>query len=384
VTLPTCSRSWEAEAVEDGRLAGSDRASFERHATCCAVCAGEVAALSSLRRRMREIALSDPTDLELRRARVGLLQRAHALREHERPVARRAWAIACALAAVAFFAWFVDGRIRSSHSEPASASMPVAGPSFDFVNVAGAAVASGKDGDDTRAALSDGMAAFHVEHVLPGRRFLLSLPDGEIEVRGTRFTVSVRGGRTERVEVTEGVVILLLRGEGERRLVAGDRWTAPLPAGLSAPSRRPETTSQVSGEATPGLVTERARTNAPPAARTAPDSRSSEPPSEAAPSRVSKTANDRFAAAMATFQAGSYGQADSLLASFAQDFPGDPRTEDAAFLRAVARSRLGDSSGAAMLARAYLEMFPGGLRRQEAEQLVREGAKPLPHTPDGL
>jgi TolA-binding protein len=104
---------------------------------------------------------------------------------------------------------------------------------------------------------------------------------------------------------------------------------------------------------------------------------------------VHPVANDRFAAAMATFQAGSYGQADSLLASFTRDFPGDARTEDASFLRAVAHARLGDRKGAAILARAYLAVFPSGLRRKEAEALVRGGAKdglkPLePNAPDGL
>lgn len=45
------------------------------------------------------------------------------------------------------------------------------------------------------------------------------------------------------------------------------------------------------------------------------------------------------------------------------------------FLRAVARSRLGDRGGGAALARAYLAAFPHGLRRREAEELARDGDK---------
>jgi hypothetical protein len=40
-------------------------------------------------------------------------------------------------------------------------------------------------------------------------------------------------------------------------------------------------------------------------------------------------------------------------------------------LRAVGRARSGDRTGAAALARAYLERFPQGMRRREAESLSR-------------
>ncbi len=76
---------------------------------------------------------------------------------------------------------------------------------------------------------------------------------------------------------------------------------------------------------------------------------------------------------MAAFGAASYAQADDLLASFALEFGGDARAEDASFLRAVARSRMGDEAGAASLAGAYLRSFPLGLRRREAEELTHAG-----------
>jgi hypothetical protein len=51
--------------------------------------------------------------------------------------------------------------------------------------------------------LGEGAVQVTVPHQPPGRRFLVALPDGELEVRGTRFTVETRGGRTERMVVFE-------------------------------------------------------------------------------------------------------------------------------------------------------------------------------------
>ena len=73
---------------------------------------------------------------------------------------------------------------------------------------------------------------------------------------------------------------------------------------------------------------------------------------------------------VAVFHAADYARADSLLATFAVDFPSDPRCEDAAFLRAVACWRLGDKSGAAKHAKAYLDAYPNGLRRVEARRMI--------------
>jgi TolA-binding protein len=74
---------------------------------------------------------------------------------------------------------------------------------------------------------------------------------------------------------------------------------------------------------------------------------------------------------MAAFRRGDYAAADRSLAEFSRQAPHDPRAEDATFIRAVARSRLGDARGAAALARNYLTRYPNGLRRSEAERIVR-------------
>jgi TolA-binding protein len=81
---------------------------------------------------------------------------------------------------------------------------------------------------------------------------------------------------------------------------------------------------------------------------------------------------DSFAEGIAAFRSGRYNEANKLLQAFLGKNPSDPRTEDAAFLLAVSRARLGDAHGAAVLAREYLRRFPNGLRRPEAESLSRE------------
>lgn len=360
-----CARLWQAEAVHDGQFVGIDAASFARHAATCEQCSAEVRALASLAERMCVVDLPDPSPLELRRLRLSVLERAHARRSvRQAPrAARAAWAVAALL----LVAVVVGVSLHLAGRPPAPA--PIAGPSqavapvFDVVNVAGAVVTSRTEDGTTRAQLTDGVAAFHVAHLASPARFVVVLPDGELEVRGTRFVVAVRDGRTQDVEVTEGVVLLRLGGDDEQRLEAGQRWS------LSRAIASPGTTSAPDVHRSalpPGRAPSRAA-SAPPPSLPAP---SPQPPA----TRLAAT--ERFARAMATFQSGRYAEADSLLASFANDFPVDARAEDVAFLRAVAHSRMGDRSGAAVFARQYLTGFPQGLRRREAEQLVREGAAP--------
>jgi TolA-binding protein len=77
-----------------------------------------------------------------------------------------------------------------------------------------------------------------------------------------------------------------------------------------------------------------------------------------------------FDSAIGSFVSGAYARADVELGEFLVSFPADPRCEDAAFLRAVARFRLGDAAGARIAARRYLAAYPAGLRRIEAERIL--------------
>ncbi|MDP9151094.1 MAG: FecR domain-containing protein [Myxococcota bacterium] len=373
-----CARAWEAEAVEDGQLTGAERISFERHAASCSDCAREIVALASLRRLMLEVAPPAPTPLELRRTRSSLLQKARSRSTRSSVAAGRVWAVAGV--AVALLAMLgAAGRFWPSRApvlpstHVASSDVPVF---FDVTSVADAVVTSRTEGPVTRATLGKGMAAFHVEHVGQGRRFLVMLPDGEIEVRGTRFVVDVQGGHTRSVEVSEGVVLLRLRDDAERRLEAGEGWKE------SPPDERPATSAPAPevrvarGAVTPAAVVR--RTQALAAISSSANEGAGQPAfsAQAVGTDAHQVSSQRFAAAVVTFRAGEYAQADRMLAGFVRDFSSDARCEDASFLRAVARSRLGDAKSAASLARDYLRDFPNGFRRREAERLAQSARAP--------
>jgi FecR protein/Putative zinc-finger len=366
-----CARSWEAEAVEDGELTGADRASFQRHVATCETCARAVEALRLLGQTINEFTRPQPSALALRRMRLTLLQRAHQQRTSG-PPRRRAASIAIGFAAIVavLTAWAVGPRLErgrpSARTPPSRAA--AASVAFDVTDLAGAIVTSTTAGGVTRAVLSEGAAAFRVDRVAPGLRFLLTLPDGEIEVRGTRFVVNVRDARTQSVEVTEGMVLLRLRGEGETPIGRGEHWAR------EAPSERRSATIDVP-IASQRLLPLSRKASSPTVRSPPPNPPAADAiPAPSAPSLAldeqRAAARERFAAAMAAFQSGRYAEADVLFDSFGRAFPNDARREDTAFLRAVCHARMGDWTGAESLARAYLGEFPSGLRRPEAEQLV--------------
>jgi TolA-binding protein len=88
---------------------------------------------------------------------------------------------------------------------------------------------------------------------------------------------------------------------------------------------------------------------------------------------ASRAASNLFAQGIDAFRAGHYQEAELFWRSFLDRHGADPRAEDAAFLRAVGRARMGDAAGAGALAREYLQRFPRGMRRREAEALSRQG-----------
>ena len=76
--------------------------------------------------------------------------------------------------------------------------------------------------------LQAGTLRVHVRPQGPGERFLVRLPDGEIEVRGTTFEVTALDGSTRHVGVSEGTVVLRLRGSPDRSPRPGvNIWAAP-------------------------------------------------------------------------------------------------------------------------------------------------------------
>ncbi len=356
-----CRNAWQAEAERDGRLGPAERASFARHAPSCADCTAELASLAALDDAMGALPSGERTALEHRRARQALLRAADAEIAGRAPVRRAPWLYATAAAAVLVLA--VGAALRLSHPVHTEA-VAVATAQFEVADVAAAQWSRETTGATTRLALRAGTAGFHVEHLEGAARFLVSLPDGEIEVRGTRFVVAVDGGHTRSVEVTEGTVALTLPGYAGL-LRAGERWPAVAPAQASptpsAPSAPPSSAAIDPPAATDRHVASPAPAPSPPSAPSV---------STAATAPATSAAGTRFGEAMSAYSAADYGRADALFEAFVRDYPRDGRAEDATFLRADARARRGDAAGAASIAKQYLRAFPHGLRRTEARRLA--------------
>lgn len=360
MTRDPCKRTWEVEALEDGRLSEKDRRSFERHVAGCLECSTEARRLRALTEALAELPTPDRTELARRRERAALVARANegVIHAGDGSRRRRMPLIMLALLAAVGVLVLVVRRHAPTESVREAAQSPA--PLFEVADVGSADFTSERVEATSRVVLRSGSAAFHVERVRPGARFLVALPDGEVEVRGTRFVVDVAEGHTRSVLVTEGVVAVRVTGfDGVLR--AGERWP-----------RTDAVVRNIAGSATPASSSPASSVEAPPVRPPpSPSSEQAASHSRASPPQALASAGTRFAAAMSAYTAGDYGEADRLLVAFVRDFPSDTRVEDAMFLIAEARMRRGDVPGAKEAARAYLRRFPDGLRAPAATQIAR-------------
>ena len=388
----SCTRGWQAEAAEDGRLSKADSASFERHVTTCTSCAEEVRALATLRETAARLPVPSSTELQRRRQRNELLRTANELLVTSR---RPRWRVPAAAAfALAVLAGIVFVDRGGEAGGPALGAAQAVAPVYRVVTASeGARFGERERGPVLRVAVEEGLVELAVDPLRGDQRFLVDLPDGSIEVRGTQFAVDVASDQTRSVRVTEGSIALEIRDRPSLMLRAGERWSSAgaLPGIDAAPAlgtaratpARGETESAAAGgvagadlpraptAASPRAASDaslaRRRAITPKAAPTAP----THEPSFDDPPPAAPTAGEDFAAAMSAFSAGDYGEAERRLLTFERQHPNDARAEDATFLRAVARLRRGDRVGARARARDYLRRFPEGLRRAEAERIAR-------------
>lgn len=342
---PSCSRLWEAEAIEDGRLSGAERSSFEQHTKTCDDCAREVAELARLRDALEALPVATATALERHRLRRTVIQRADAARL--RAPSRLAFRVVPALAlAAALLVTMLVFRSRASH-DPSAVEPPA--PMVAVEPSAGAEWRTEEHGSTVRQRVTRGRVSFHVEKLDARQRFLLGLPDGELEVKGTRFVVDVGESGTSEVSCSEGRVVLRLADQPEIVLSAGESWRkADVAVTIEAKTPKASATPQPSAPVISKKVS--------------------------APRSIEVDASSPgadFVEAMSAFSEGDLGRAERLFLAFEERHPNDARVEDAAFLRALARARRGDRDGARELAREYLQRYPKGLRKIEAEQLAR-------------
>ncbi len=364
-----CARLWEVDAYREGRLGEKDADSFERHARTCEECGTKLARDERLGLMARELAeRGGPTPLALRRLRVRVLRDAAAGEgSNERAPwwgGRRAAAVGVlALAAAAAAAVVLGGghRIASQASvatqaatatatAPAPVTATTSGVGLAPEVYAGSVAELGDahwtqtraDGVE-RVALAGGSVRVHVRPQQQGERFLVSLPDGEIEVRGTTFDVGVAAGATTRVHVDEGVVDLRLTGRDEVRLEAGDTWTAT-PAQPAA--------------------------SRPPVARVQPSTSVAAPALSAPAPTPVDVGESAYASAVSLLRDGRNAEAAAAFQAFVIAHPQAPQAEDASYLEAVALARAGRVDAAALAAEQHLARFPGSFHRRDAEALI--------------
>jgi len=230
----------------------------------------------------------------------------------------------------------------------------------------GASYATVESGPSTRLRLEEGSLSLQVDHLLPTQSFAIDLPDGRLAVRGTRFTVGVRGGATQEVAVSEGRVEIWLPGE-HRMVAAGERWiadppevapTAPSVPALAAPEEGSSTAAPQPQDKRPAETPDRSVGAEPPK------------PAPAVEKARKVTAPTGFPEAVQAFRERNYAGAERAFQTFIEAHPTDKRSEDALFLRIRSLQYLGRETEARSEATRYLDRFPQGLRRPEVEQVI--------------
>jgi hypothetical protein len=310
-----------------------------------------------LRQLARSLPVREPDELPLRRLKARLLRDAAlgapASRHSGRQVAVAVVALGMGLSAWLIVATRTSSRVASSARTTAvtttpSIETPVMPKSEEL---AGSVVPSPsarwsqtREQAIERVTIDDGAIRVHVRHQASGERFLVVLPDGEIEVRGTTFDVSVERGATAHVYVDEGVVELRIRDRPVVRLAANEAWSAPLPSRSASQKPSPPLHAAVPA------------------------------PSVAVPPTTHEVSHGGdYASAIELLRKGQYDQAASAFHALAQ---ADPATQadDSSFLEAIALARAGRTDAAALVAERHLASFPDSFHRKEASILVARAA----------
>jgi len=370
-TSPTrrCPRLFEVEALRDGRLSGAEIVRFRAHLGICQDCAREAGALDALAAELRRVAVSANSDeLRVRRERTRLLAAFDATLvpiPHRRR--RRVFVQACAaVGAIGLALVFWLARPRGTVTARTNVQPVSAAESVTIRADSSARWTRQTEAHLERIVLESGALSIRVDHARSPRQLLVVLPDGELEDIGTTFSVSADAGRTTRVTVQEGSVVLRVRGNAIIALAAGDSWTRPAPVAPVPSTVPPELSSAVPSAKLRPTVHLAPSTSGPPDPVPARDADQVAGPSAA----VDHSAD--FSAAMGEFNAGNYGVAANLFGTYVTTHPGDPRAEDAAYLRVLAVQHLANAGAIRQAARDYLSRYPRGFRRAEVEALSRE------------
>jgi hypothetical protein len=346
--MSDCERSWELQVYRERQLGAKDAKSFERHLQACSECKLRQQCDERLRVLGSAIGRDGPDELMMRRLRARILRDVATGVGPREPRAwtRMAVAAGLALAVGGGAVWLTHARSgpKAAVRPTVATAVPSAAPVDDLTGTITAATDArwrrSRQDDVERVTLSDGTIQVHVRPQRFGERFLIVMPDGELEVRGTTFEVTVAGGVTARVQVDEGVVELRLRGRDVVRLVRGEVWMPPAPVTVNAPVHAPRPRLEPSA----------------PVAAAADDDASG------------------YAGAVDLLRAGRGDDAAAAFHAFLLAHPGASQAEDASFLEAIALARAGRTDAAGLAAEHHLARFPASFHRREAAILVARAA----------
>jgi hypothetical protein len=352
---PLCPRLFEVEACRDGRLSGAEIRHFQSHLKVCAICASEARALEALAEALRsaESSATRANELHVRRERTRLLA---AFDASLVPAPRSSAKVGIVAAATVTIAAALLAVVLSRPHVPVPAAAvahapPQEEPEPVVVHSDGSAKWSRRSEHDLETiVLESGELAIRVTHARANHRLLVVLPDGELEDVGTTFSVRADAGHTTRVAVSDGSVVLRLRGKPALALQAGEAFSE---------TREPVVSAQKTASAAPLL----------PSRRSAPANTAATKPEAAR--QLEPDGASEFRAAMAELKAGNNARAAVLFASFLAQHPRDSRGEDAAYLRVIALQRTRDATATKQAAAEYLRRYPDGFRKAEVDQLLR-------------
>jgi TolA-binding protein len=235
------------EAFHERRLGGTDGAALERHLAQCADCENELAALRRLRQDLRELPVPFvDDDVTGRRQRQVLLAAAYQPPTDRRRVraARVASLATAALVVLGVVVWSPGAHLGgTAHRTIAVAPQPLR---TEIVAAGGTRWSRHRTAAVERVELAEGELAVEVHRADPSQRFVIAVPDGEIEDIGTRFLVTVNGGSTRQIVVREGTVIFRRGQKPALHIDAPTTWTdaAPPPPRSGTPSKDPTRANQ--------------------------------------------------------------------------------------------------------------------------------------------
>jgi TolA-binding protein len=224
-----------------------------------------------------------------------------------------------------------------------------------------------------RLELQRGDLSIHVKLLRKDARFVVVLPDGELEVRGTTFAVAVASDATRQIRVVDGTVEVRLRGRDNFYVDSEHPWKtegAVTPSAEGAPLALPR--ADTSARESPAGAAP-SGTPKPPAQ----DREASPAPSRSIDSRGTSSTrwNQMYADAIRSYEANRFDDAARKFRYFVEKASDSPEREDAEFLCAVSLARAQRDDEAAAAAERFLGRYPRSIHSKDAALLIARTAR---------